>query len=180
MLDESMPGAALEAPETFQFLPVPLWPRLPVAVGYPGTARWVALYVSSSQAMYHDGAGAGTCDTGLFLAFKRHRVMAPHLAGAHLGSVDEEASQWLVVDRQEQALYLADSEEARRFLMAQWPRSTASLEYTPAELARLLADLEEVPSPADWREHLAETVRESRANYRLMVAWLNAQAAAQS
>ena len=111
-----MPGAALEAPETFQFLPAPLGPRLPVAVGYQGAARWVALSVSSDHAMYHDGVASGTGDTGLLLAFKRHPTIAPYVAGAHLGSAVEEASEWLLVDRQHQALYLADCEEARRFL----------------------------------------------------------------
>jgi hypothetical protein len=173
MLDEPLPGAALEAPETFQFLPVPLWPRLPVAVGYQGTARWVARSVSRDHAIYHDGTASGTGDTGLLLAFKRHPAIAPYVAGAHLGSAEEEASEWLLVDRQHQALYLVDCEEARRFLLAQWPRYEAPLEYTPEELARLLADLEEVASPADWRERLAETLRESRANYRLMQQWLD-------
>lgn len=80
--------------------------------------------------------------------------------------------------QQQQALYLADSEEARRFLAAQWPRYAASLEYTEAELARLLEDdWKETSLPADWRDYLAESVRESRANYRLMVRWLDQQRA---
>ena len=176
MFDDSLPGAALEAPEPFQFLPVPLWPRLPVGVRYPGTARWVALSVSSAHAMYHDGAASETGDTGLLLAFKRHPAIEPYVAGAHLGSAEEEASEWLLVDRQHQGLCLADREEARRFLAAQWPRYTAPLEYTPEELAYLLADLEEAALPADWRERLAETLRESRANYRLMQQWLDQHA----
>ena len=36
MLDNEMPGAALEAPDTFQRLAAPLWPRLPLALGYSG------------------------------------------------------------------------------------------------------------------------------------------------
>lgn len=72
-------------------------------------------------------------------------------------------------------LYLAASEDARRFLVAQWPLYTAPLEYTPEELKRLLADLEEAASPPDWAERLAEAVRESRANYRLMQQWLDAR-----
>jgi hypothetical protein len=62
MDEETLPGAALEAPETFRVLAAPLWPRLPLAVGYTGGARWVALYVSSDHAMYHDGAESqGAC-----------------------------------------------------------------------------------------------------------------------
>lgn len=42
------------------------------------------------------------------------------------------------------------------------------MEDTPEELAGLLADLEETTPPLDWAERLAEALRESRANERLM------------
>jgi hypothetical protein len=174
MSDETIPGAALEAPETFRVLHAPLWPRLPVAIGYPGPARWVALYVSSDHALYHDGAGSASGDTSLFLAYKRHPVIAPHLAGARLGSADEEARDWLVIDSQHQVLYLAACDEARRFLRSQWPRNVGRpVVSTQAELERLLTDLEEIAAPPGWRERLTEAVRESRANYRLMQQWLD-------
>ena len=70
MLDDPMPGAALEAPDTFTLLAVPLWPRLPLALGYSGGARWVAFYVALDKVTYNDGASSGTGDTGLFHAFK--------------------------------------------------------------------------------------------------------------
>lgn len=181
MHDESMPGATLEAPETFRVLLAPLWPRLPLAVGYRGGARWVALYVSSDHAMYNDGAGSGTGDTSLFLAYKRHRVVVPHLAGAHLGSADEEARDWLLVDQAELLLYLAEPVEARRFLTSQWPRHAVPLEDTQAELALLLEnDWQEKPVPSNWREWLAQAVRESRVNYRLMQQWLDQQGTEQA
>jgi hypothetical protein len=138
MLYDPMPGATLEAPESFHVLAAPFWPRLPMAVGYRGAARWVALYVSSNHAMYNDGSGSSSGDTSLFLAYKRHKAVAPHLAGAHLGSAEEEAHEWLLVDQALQVLYLASPEEAGRFLASQWPRYEAPLEYTEAELARLM------------------------------------------
>jgi hypothetical protein len=49
------------------------------------------------------------------------------------------------------------------------------LEYTPAELVRLVAALEDVSLPPDWAERLDEAGRESRANYRLMQQWLDAR-----
>ena len=129
MLDNEMPGAALEAPDTFLRLAAPLWPRLPL--GYTGGARWVAFYLAMDKVTYNDGASSGTGDTGLFLAFKRHPVVAPRLVGAHLGSTDEEASEWLVVDRQDQVPYLAAQAAARWHLVAQWPRlHRKPLEYT--------------------------------------------------
>lgn len=91
MSDEMMPGAALEAPETFRSLAAPYWPRLLLAQGYQGGARWVALYVSGDKVCYNDGASSGTGDTILYLAYKRHSAIARHLAGAQLGSADEEA-----------------------------------------------------------------------------------------
>jgi hypothetical protein len=153
----------------------PLWPRLPLAVGYRGVARWVALYLSNDHVISNDGAGSASGDTSLFLAYKRHLAVAPHLAGAHLGSADEEAREWLLVDQAEQVLYLATPEAARCFLAEQWPRYTASLEYTPAELARLVAELEDGSLLLDWVERLDEAVCESRANYRLMQQWLEEQ-----
>lgn len=102
--------------------------------------------------------------------------MAPHLAGAHLGSADTEASEWLVVDRQEQALYLAAQKEARWHLVAQWPRyHSKPLEYTQEELGRLLDNLKESVFPPDLPAKLAEALRESRANERLLLAWLDAR-----
>ena len=173
MLDNEMPGATLEAPDTFQRLAAPLWPRLPLALGYSGGARWVAFYVSGDKVHYHDGSGFGIGDTGLFLAYKRHPLIEPSLAGVHLGSADEEPRTWLLVDQVERLLYLAAPEEARKLLAEQWPRYTKALEYTPEELARLLADLEETAPPPDWAERLDEALRESRANYRLMQQWLD-------
>ena len=176
MLDDPMPGATLEAPDTFQRLAAPLWPRLPVAVGYSSGARWVAFYIVLDKVTYNDGASSGTGDTSLFLAFKRHPLVAPHLAGAQLGSVDTEASEWLMVDRQDLALYLATQSAARWHLVAQWPRyHSKPLEYMQEELGRLLDDLKEAVSPPDWPAKLAETLRESRANERLMIAWLDAR-----
>jgi hypothetical protein len=95
-------------------------------------------------------------------------------------SAGEELRTWLVVDQVERLLYLAAPEAARKLLAEQWPRSTKALEYTPEELARLLADLEETAPPADWAERLAEAQRGSRANERLMLAWLDAQPGAHS
>jgi hypothetical protein len=170
MCDESPPGAALEAPETFQVLATLLWPRLPVALGYTGGARWVAFYLHEDQARWADGAASSAADSQLFLAYRRHRQIAPSLVGAHLGSADEEARVWLVVDTLQQLCYLAPPEEASRFLVRQWPLSEAlPLEYTPEELARLL---EETVSPSDWQARQAEGVRERQANFRLMQQWL--------
>lgn len=174
MLDKEVPGATLEAPDTFTLLTMPLWPRLLLALGYTGGARWVAFYNALDKLTYNDGASSGTGDTSLFLAFKRHPVVAPHLAGAHLGSADTEASDWLVVDRQELVLYLASQAAARWHLLAQWPRyHSKPLEYTHEELGRLLDNLKEAASPPDWPARLAEALRESRANERLMQQWLD-------
>ena len=180
MLENEMPGATLEAPDTFSMLAVPLWPRLPLALGYSSGARWVAFYLALDKVTYNDGASSGTGDTGLFLAFKRHPVVASYLAGAHLGSVDTEASEWLVVDRQEQVLYLAAQAAACWHLVAQWPRyHHQPLEYTQEELGRLLDNLKEAVSQPDWPAKLAEALRESRANERMIVQWLHERKEAQ-
>ena len=74
-------------------------------------------------------------------------MVAPHLAGADLGSADTEASEWLVVDRQDQVLYLAAQAETRWHRVAEWPRyHRTPLEYTQKELGRLLDNLREAVS----------------------------------
>ena len=93
------------------------------------------------------GAALGTGDTSLFLAFKRHPAVAPHLAA---------------------------QDEARWHLVAQWPRyHRLPLEYSPEELGRLLDNVQAAASPPDWPARLAEALRESRANEQLMLAWLD-------
>lgn len=80
----------------------------------------------------------------------------------------------LVIDQAQHLLSLAEVDEARRFLAGQWSRYEAPLEYTEAELARLLeSDWQETSLPSDWQDYLAEAVRESRANYVLMMRWLD-------
>ncbi|MEI4884209.1 hypothetical protein [Klebsiella pneumoniae] len=44
--------------------------------------------------------------------------------------------------------------------------------------ALLMEAWQEVALPPDWRERLAQAVRESRANYWLMQQWLDQQGAA--
>jgi hypothetical protein len=78
-------------------------------------------------------------------------------------------------------LYLASQAAARWHLVAQWPRyHSKPLEYTQEELGRLLYNLKEAASPPDWPSKLAEALRESRANYRLLLAWLDARQDAKS
>jgi hypothetical protein len=94
------------------------------------------------------------------------------LAGAHLGSEEEEARQWLVVDTQQHVLYLASADEARRHLARQWPvYDGPPIEYTPEDLKRLLANLEEISTPPDLHERVTEARREARANYRPMMGY---------
>jgi hypothetical protein len=91
-----------------------------------------------------------------------------------------EASDWLVVDRQDLVLYLAAQAAARWHLVAEWPRFHCQpLEHTQAEPGRLLDNLKEVVSPPDWPAKPAEALRESRANERLMLAWLDVRKAEQ-
>jgi hypothetical protein len=173
--DEHTPGEELEAPLSFQCLGAPVWPRLPLALGYTGGARWVAFSLSQGQARRYDGASNEASNASLLLAYCHHRTVAPHLVGAHLGSAEEDGGDWLVVDTHQQLLYLASAEQARRRLERQWSsvEQPVPLEYTDAELDRLLADWQEHVAPPDPEEGRAEAHRERQANERLMLAWLD-------
>ena len=79
-----------------------------------------------------------------------------------------------MVDTQQQMLYQAPCDEARRFLAAQWSRNESlPVEFTEEEQARLVKEWQEGATLLDWAEHMAEGMCERRANGRLMRLWLN-------
>jgi hypothetical protein len=68
---------------------------------------------------------------------------------------------------------------ARKLLAERRPRYGSPLKYAQLELDRLLDNLKEAVFPLDWPAKLAEALRESRANERLILAWLDARKAPQ-
>ncbi len=95
------------------------------AFGYQGGRRFVALFWEpcGDEACYHDGQNyaCGSCDNWLFLDFIRRPDVRRWLDenGIHLGSSDETAQHWLIVDASTDNLYAAPRQDARAILLRQ-------------------------------------------------------------
>ena len=106
----------------FKQLGIQAPPMLAEAVGYPGRARYVALYWTpyGDEVIYADGHLSADGYWHAWLLFTRHRTIAPHLQAYNLGSSDEEATDWLLVDRETYALYVGTPGEVLRVLRGQY------------------------------------------------------------
>jgi hypothetical protein len=105
-------------------LNVPVPPMLAKAIGYRGEARFVSFQwiPYGDEADYSDGRTSATGNWQAFLAFIHHTAVSPHLKGYDLGSSDSEAKYALILDQEQQALFVAPVKEAERFLQEQWPK----------------------------------------------------------
>lgn len=101
-------------------LPVAAPPMLAKAIGYAGDSRFLALYwePAGDEAAYTDGVLTADGDWIAWLTFAEHAHVAPHLAGYDLGSSECGATHWLLLDREQSALYVGEAEEVSRFARA--------------------------------------------------------------
>jgi hypothetical protein len=146
--------------------------------GYRGDARFVGFYFTpmGDDVVYTDGASSGSGQTWGYLAFKRHRAVAPHLSAYDLGSSEEDATHMLLVDREERRAAVAPVAEAREFLATQHPPAP---EMTPEEqeafqreFTRLLEEMR--TRPIDW-DAVARQQREQQTRMAVMLAFLDQQ-----
>lgn len=149
--------------EGFIPLPLPVPPLLESYLGYPGglirpeqeLARHVAFYwvPGGDEGAFHDGRISQVkINNNVYLAFVRHRAVAPHLRPYNLGASDTEADHWLVLDREERKLYVAPVETAYLFLVQQWG---LPLHEPPLEVASI-DDLQQLE--ALTMDHWTETI----------------------
>ena len=167
MTDLSLPG---------QHVDVPLPPELAETFGYRGDARYVAFYHSplGDEVTYTDGRSTGSGATWSFLAYRRHRAVAPLLADWNLGYSDVDAEYALVIDREANRASIAPLATATAFLAAQHPPEP---ELTPVQQAAFQRELERLL--AEWRtrpvDHaaVAHEMAEQRARVGRMMSWLD-------
>lgn len=87
--------------------------------GYPGPRRYVALFWTpvGDEACFDDGqsSACGLSDNWLYLDLVRRPDVAAWLDenGIHLGSSEQDAEHWLIVDRDTNEVFAADRMEAR-------------------------------------------------------------------
>jgi hypothetical protein len=169
MTDTTMPGepVAIQIPN-----------ELDRVFGYTGDARFVGFRYTclGDQVVYEDGRSSGTGATWSYLAFKRHRAVASHLADYDLGSSEEDAAHMLLLDREHQTATVALVSEARAFLDAQWPEQAPMTpeqeELFRQELARLMEEIRNRPFDPEAMEHQQ---REQQTRMAVMLAFLDQQ-----
>ena len=157
-------------------------PMLAEAVGYPRKARYVAFYWTpcGDEVMYADGRLSAGGHWHAWLLFTRHRTIAPHLQEYNLGSSDEEAIHWLLVDRETCVLYVGAPGEVLRVLRGQYAGQVQdsesqgdgiSDEITLDHFRSLIDSFVEVSGPKP--EEIIEAMRKQDALTEELRAWLD-------
>ncbi len=118
-------GEAMDLPQDHGLTPLdlPVPPELAETWGYPGEARFVAFLCEggANDVVFTDGLMFGSGDGPAFAAFSTHQAVLPRLAPYDLGLSGAEAKHCLVLDRDENRLWVADKYAARAFLKRQHP-----------------------------------------------------------
>jgi hypothetical protein len=164
-------------------------PMLCEAVGYSGSARYVGFYWTpcGDEIIYTDGRLSADGDWHAWLVFTRHKSIAPHLEGYNLGSSDEEATHWLLIDRQTHALYVGAQGEVRHTLRCQYTDQdgagesqevNASEEITPEDFMSLIESFVEVKVPAP--EAIIKAMRKQEALTTELSVWLDLNVSGES
>ena len=166
-------------------LPVP--PMLEAALGYPGTARYVALYwtPAGDEVRWDEGWRSADGAWQAWLTFTRHPRVAPALAPYQLGDSDTPATHWLLLDREARTCFVGTAAAVRQALYtgnpapdaAAWPVLGAE-EPLPARMEDVLQaflqgfqDVQVTMTPEEIHQRMAE---HARLLERLLI-WLNDQ-----
>ena len=164
-----------ELSERVMALPVPVPPMLEEACGYTGQARYVALYWGAGDEAYvDDGQMSTTGEWEAYLTFVWHWSVAPSLQGYDLGSSEEEARHWLILDREQRQLSIAEVSVAQRVLRAQWgPASWERMPVISAEdLVRLIQEISSQMKAVNQKQIIAK-IREQQQRVAAMQMWLD-------
>jgi hypothetical protein len=152
-------------------LPVP--PMLEEALGYAGTARWVAFYwlPGGDELMYDDGLLSADGQWHAWLLFKYHPRIAPSLAPYALGNSEEEARHWLLLDRDTRTVYVGNARAVQQFL-----RQVTPPVFTTEAVEALLAALDSPPlSLEELSARVAQALHRQHQLEQALQAWLDAQ-----
>jgi hypothetical protein len=169
-------------------LSVPVPPMLEAALGYAGTARYVALYwrPAGDALVWDEGWRSADGAWQGCLTFTRHPRVAPALAPYEFGDSDTPATHWLLLDREartccvgtaaavQQALYMENPAPD----MAAWP-GLGAVPLLPALTENALQaflegfrDVQVTIAPEEIHQQLAAHARVLDE----LTAWLDAQA----
>jgi hypothetical protein len=110
-----------QTPDQVRILPIEPPEALAETLGYGGQARLVAFYWGAGdEAYYHDGHLSRQAEWDAYLLFLHHPLIASELQGYNLGSNEEEATHWLLLDRDDRQIAVVLAKMAHQQLLAQW------------------------------------------------------------
>ncbi len=132
--------------------------------------------------LYEDGIISATGEWAPYLLYLRHPAVWPHLVGFHFGNSDEEATHWLLLDREEAVAYAGAVHDVHALLIAQHPEAYApAADITLPTVEDLVASFQEQQDawqsmPADEQMAVIEEhMREHEQRYRSLEEWLATQ-----
>ncbi len=161
--------------------PVP--PMLAEAVGYTGQSRFVAIHWGGGdEAYYDDGMISATGEYAPYLLYLRHPAIWPHLVGFNFGNSDEDATHWLLLDREEEVAYAGAVRDVHALLVAQHPGVYAPAADVPViTWEEMLASFQEQQSVfqslsgEEQMQIVSERMREHEQRYHALDEWLATQ-----
>ncbi len=116
-------------------LPIPVPPSLAGALGYGGEAQYLAIWweaagweAAGDEPMWSDGRTTTNGWWQGFLAYVQHPRVEPYLAPYDLGSSEEPAAHYLLLDLVERQAYIGTAGQVTRFLRDYTPRPDLSPE----------------------------------------------------
>jgi hypothetical protein len=151
-------------------------------LGYAGDARYLAFYWTpfGDEVMWETGWSGATGNWSAWLIFIRHPRIAPALRPYDLGSSDQEAVHWLLLDRHERTLWVGPGADVYAFLRER-NRPATRVEEPDADAEPLVIDaafleafvdqMEEV-RPTVTAEELDANLADQEMQRRRLQAWL--------
>ena len=123
-------ASSLPEQEGLTPLPIPVPPSLGGALGYGGEAPYLALWweAAGDEAMWSDGRTTSGGWWHGFLAYVQHPRVEPYLAPYDLGSREEPAAHYLLLDLVDHQAYIGTASQVTRFLRDYTPRPDLSPE----------------------------------------------------
>jgi hypothetical protein len=167
--------------ETVEQLQIPVPPMLEAALGYTGTARYVAFFWGAGDEVYwDDGWSSADGESAGWLAFTRHRRVSHLLAPYHFGDSDTAATHWLLVDRATRICSVGTAAVTARVLQRDnTAPETARGEFSESGLTELdwdnIVESFEELNATITPDEIFERLEAHACLVRDMTAWLDTQ-----
>lgn len=125
-------------------LPMPVPPGLERALGYERSGSrflevWWTCY--GDESTWSDGVVTSSGNPWGYLAYVRHKRVAPHLVGLALGSSDEDARDHLLLDLVERKAWAGPALAVERVVVA----SATRPRLTPEEVVAIVQRMRDLP-----------------------------------